>query len=101
MNKLLYTIFLLLSVPLYADNINQRTDISPSAKLSIGKNMAKSFIKIEDKSDNDDKVNIEKNGDKEDRGSQSINSFNNTNDIPDEIITVIGGDVVNICFRCR
>ncbi|MDQ7091187.1 MAG: hypothetical protein Q9M50_11200 [Methylococcales bacterium] len=102
MKILLYGVLLLFSIQIYADNINQRTDLSPSTRLSVNKHIAKSYVQKEkDYNNNADKVNIEKNGTKEDNGSQIINSFSDVNDVPDEVVTVVGGDIVNICFRCR
>ena len=95
MKLLLYGMFLLFSFQVYADNINQREGLSPSSQLKVNKQLAKSYV--DDTNMVTDTTNIsDGNG-----SDQTINSFINTRDVPDEVITVVDGDIINICFHCR
>jgi len=95
MKFLLYGILLLFSIQVYADNINQREGLSPSSQLKVNKQLARSYV--DDSNTVTDTTNIS-NGNGSD---QTINSFINVRDTPKEVITVVDGDIINICFHCN
>ncbi len=95
MKLLLYGTLLLFSFQAYADSINQREGLSPSSQLKVNKQLARSYV--DDSNTVTDTTNIsDGNG-----SDQTINSFTNVRDTPDEVITVVDGDIINICFHCR
>lgn len=95
MKLLLYGLFLLFSFQAYADNINQREGLSPSSQLKVNKQLARSYF------DDTNMVTDTKNHSNGDGADQIINSFSNVRDTPNEVITVVDGDIINICFHCR